>query len=199
MIAHLRGTVAHRGTGSVVVDVGGVGYLVHLPGSADVPPRGREVELATTLVVREDAMTVYGFGDPRARDLFELLLTATGVGPKLALAILSTHRPATVAAAIVAGDLDVLVAVPGVGKKSAQRLVLELREKLGALGDEVVDGLGGGVAGDTAGPLGETREALLALGYQPGEVVAALHGLDADGADTAVLLRQALRALGGSS
>jgi Holliday junction DNA helicase RuvA len=202
VIAHLHGTVAHRDTDRVVVDVAGVGYLVHVPAGTDVPPRGQRVELATAMVVREDAMTLYGFGDQRTRELFELLLSASGVGPKLALAVLSTHRPATVVTAIVGGDLDTLVAVPGVGKKSAQRLVLELREKLGAFGeDSVIDGVAliDGDVGAAAGPMGEVREALAALGYAPAEVAAALRqlaGADAEG-DTATLLRLALRALGG--
>jgi Holliday junction resolvasome RuvABC DNA-binding subunit len=96
MIAHLRGTVAHREAASVIVDVHGVGYLVHVPGSADIPARGQEVELRTAMVVREDSMTLYGFTDAAAQQLFELLLGTSGVGPKLALAILSTHRPTVI-------------------------------------------------------------------------------------------------------
>lgn len=206
MIAHVRGTVAHRDAGTVVVDVQGVGYLVHVPAGADVPARGQQVELATSLQVREDSMTLYGFPDPSARTLFELLLSASGVGPKLALAILSTLRATTVVTAITSGDLDLLTTVPGIGKKSAQRLVLELREKLGALGETDVLGAGGVPvvgAGGAEGPQAEVREALVGLGYGPAEVASAMATLqqDADAADddTSTLLRRALRLLGGAS
>lgn len=202
MIAHLRGTVADRTSEHVVVDVQGVGYLVLVPSSVDVPPRGQEVELHTSMVVREDSMTLYGFSDVAARKLFELLQSASGVGPKLALAVLSTHRPGVVRTAIAADDLDMLVAVPGIGKKSAQKIVLELKDKVGALGasdDVVVAGVGtngSGPADDDA--VADTREALLQLGYGPSEVAVTLSGIDRDG-DASTLLRRALQALGSSS
>lgn len=202
MIAHLRGTVAERGGDHVVVDVGGVGYFVHVPPGTDVPPRGQEVELRTAMVVREDSMTLYGFTEPAARQLFELLMSASGVGPKLAMAILSTHRPSTVRTAIAAADLDLLVAVPGIGRKSAQKLVLELKDKVGSLDAADIDLVGGanGTAptGDgDADAVADTREALLQLGYGPSEVAVTLAGLDLDG-DASTLLRRALQAIGSS-
>lgn len=200
MIAHVRGTVAHRDPDSVVVDVAGVGYLVHVPATAEVPPRGQEVELATAMVVREDSMTLYGFTDPAARQLFELLMGASGVGPKLALAVLSTHRPATVRQALAGGDVDLLVSVPGIGRKSASRLVLELRDKVGGLeGPDLVVPTGA-VASSNGAPdaVADTREALLQLGYGPSEVAATLAAIDRDG-DASTLLRRALRALAGSA
>lgn len=188
MIAHLRGKVAARRIGAVVVDVGGVGYLVHVPDGASVPPRGATVELHTSLQVREDAMTLYGFPDAGARDLFEALLGASGVGPRLALAALSTHGPAALVRAIGDGDVEALRAIPGVGTKVAQRLVLELREKVGGAA-------GGELPGEVpAGALGEVREALVALGYSAAEARRATGGLDPDG-DAGALLRRALRAL----
>lgn len=196
MIAHLRGTVAHRDADAVVVDVGGVGYLVHVPASADVPARGQEVELRTTMVVREDSMTLYGFSDPAAQQLFDLLLSASGVGPKLAIAVLSTHRPSVVRQALAAQDIDLLVSVPGIGKKSASKLVLELRDKVGGLdAPDIV--LPAGPAASTGAPdaVNDTREALLQLGYGPGEVAATLAAVDLDG-DSSTLLRRALQALG---
>ena len=200
MISHLRGIVAERGSDHVVVDVHGVGYLVHVPTGADVPPRGQDVELQTTMVVREDSMTLYGFTDAAARTLFGLLMSTSGVGPKLALAVLSTHRPETVRTAIAAADLDVLVAVPGIGKKSAQKLVLELKDKVGAIGGPDLDlgtgGVTGGVADDAA--VADTREALLQLGYGASEVAVTLANLDLDG-DASTLLRRALQAIGSSS
>lgn len=200
MIAHLRGIVAERTTDHVVVDVQGVGYLVHVPPGTDVPPRGQEVELRTAMVVREDSMTLYGFTEPAARQLFELLMGANGVGPKLAMAILSTHRPSTVRTAIASADLDLLVAVPGIGKKSAQKLVLELKDKVGGLDAPDIDLAGGangrGPADDDA--VADTRDALLQLGYGQSEVAVTLASLDLDG-DASTLLRRALQAIGSSS
>ena len=201
MISHLRGIVSQRGSDHVVVDVHGVGYLVHVPSGTDVPARGQDVELQTTMVVREDSMTLYGFTDAAARELFGLLMSTSGVGPKLALAVLSTHRPSTVRTAIAAGDLDVLVAVPGIGKKSAQKLVLELKDKVGSIGGpdiDLTDGAGGGRAAGDDDAVADTREALLQLGYGPSEVAVTLANLDLDG-DASTLLRRALQAIGSNA
>lgn len=194
MIAHLRGRVAHRDAGTVVVDVGGVGYRVQVPALDRLPPRGEPVELHTSLQVREDAMDLYGFPDRDGLELFELLLSSSGVGPKLALAALRTHRPDTLRTAIATADVATLTAVPGVGKKVAERLILELRDKVGSV--EAPVGPETGASATT--PLGEVREALAGLGYTAGEVQAALADLDPDG-DTSQLLRQALRSLGGAA
>ncbi len=201
MISHLRGIVSQRGSDHVVVDVHGVGYLVHVPNGTDVPPRGQDVELQTTMVVREDSMTLYGFTDTPARELFGLLMSTSGVGPKLALAVLSTHRPSTVRTAIAAGDIDVLVAVPGIGKKSAQKLVLELKDKVGSIGGpdiDLTDGAGGARGATDDDAVADTREALLQLGYGPSEVAVTLANLDLDG-DASTLLRRALQAIGSNA
>lgn len=192
MIAHLRGRVAARSAGTVVVDVNGVGYLVNVAGGT-IPPRGEPVELHTSLQVREDSMTLYGFGERASLDLFELLLTSSGVGPKLALAALATHRPDALRRAIAEGDIDVLTLVPGIGKKVAQRLVLELRDKVGAVGEFEVRGGDGAAA--PASPVTEVREALLGLGYSAGEVQTAMAELDTS-EDAGEMLRRALRLLG---
>lgn len=193
MIAHLRGHVSHRGSDQVIVDVHGIGYLVHVASVDQVPPRGEPVELHTSLQVREDAMTLYGFADRAGLELFELLLTSSGVGPKIALAALRTHRPDVLRTAIATGDTATLTAVAGIGKKSADRMVLELKDKVG-IGFEPTAGAPVAVGGAIT-PLGEVREALVSLGYSAGEVQAALDSVDGDG-DTSDLLRQALRALG---
>lgn len=195
MIAHVRGQVSHRGSDLVVVDVGGVGYAVHVASLDRVPPRGEMVELHTSLQVREDSMTLYGFPDRTGLELFELLLTSSGVGPKLALAALRTHRADVLRAAIATGDLTTLTAVPGIGRKSAERLVLELRDRLGADGFDGPNGVVVDGATAMTSPLGEVREALGSLGYSAGEVQATLALLDPDGT-TSDLLRQALRHLG---
>ena len=194
MIAHLRGRVAHRDAGTVVVDVQGVGYLVHVTPGERVPARGEPIELHTSLQVREDAMTLYGFTERGSLALFDLLLTSSGVGPKLALAALGTHRPEVLRTAIAGGDVATLTAIPGVGRKVAERIVLELKDKVGG----GVDGVAVvGTDGTPSGALAEVRDALLGLGYSAGEVQAALAEVGpADGEATSELLRRALRAMG---
>lgn len=194
MIRHLRGTVAHRDAGAVVVDVHGVGYLVHVTPSERIPARGEEVVLHTSLQVREDAMTLYGATDRTALALFELLLTASGVGPKLALAYLSTHRPEVLRTAIAGADLATLTQVSGVGKKGAERLVLELRDKVGGPTGGALPG--GDVDGADPSALGEVRDALLGLGYATAEIQPVLGELVDVHDDVGGLLRRALRALG---
>lgn len=196
MISHLRGTVTHRDAGVVVVDVGGVGYLVHVTPADRIPARGEEVVLHTSLQVREDSMTLYGSTDRAALALFELLLTASGVGPKLALAYVSTHRPDVLRSAIASGDLATLTQVPGVGKKGAERLVLELKDRVGGTGAALVEVGDGGEAGPAADDLGEVRAALLALGYATAEVQPVLATLVGVPDDVPGLLRRALRTLG---
>ena len=128
MIASVRGPVAHVGLDHVVVEVGGVGMLVHTtPATASTCHRGSEASLATSLVVREDSLTLFGFSTPAERDMFEVLQTVSGVGPRLALAMLSVLTPDEVSTALRSGDLVTLTKIPGVGKKSAERLVLELK------------------------------------------------------------------------
>jgi holliday junction DNA helicase RuvA len=185
-------TSGQEAAATVVVDVGGVGYLVHVPASelSRLPARGDEAVLHTSLQVREDAMTLYGFSDPTARDVFETILSISGVGPKIALAALSVHPSDALVRAIADGDVDALVLVPGVGKKLAQRIVLELKEKLGGLAVDtpIVSG------GPEDAARSEARLALIELGYTPAEAHAALAGINGDG-DAADLVRAALRTL----
>lgn len=195
MISHLRGTVAHRDAGAVVVDVHGVGYLVHVTPSDRIPARGEEVLLHTSLQVREDSLTLYGSTDRAALALFELLLTASGVGPKLALAYLSTHRPEVLRSAIAGGDVTTLTQVPGVGRKGAERIVLELKDRIGGTGAALIE-VDGGTAGPRGDTLDEVRDALLGLGYSTAEVQPVLVGLVGVDDDVPGLLRRALRAIG---
>jgi len=194
MIGSVRGTVVERTmTGEVLVEVGGVGYRVHVP--LRVVPTlepGANTFLFTHLHVREDAMMLYGFPTRDERDTFEALIAATGVGPKLALAILSVHTPGALRRALVDDDLDALVLVPGVGKRTAQRLHVELKARL-----EVPDL---DLAETTGGPStsrGEVRDALAGLGYSAEEVRAVLGQLVDDGS-VEDLLRDALRVLAGA-
>ena len=194
MIALLRGRVVAAALGEVVLDVGGVGYQVHVPPTAVHAGLGAETTLHTYLAVREDAMTLYGFAEPSAKALFVALLSVTGVGPKLALAAIGTLGAEGLRRAVVTEDVAALTVVPGVGRKSAQRIVLELREKLGAAGGDDVTV---SVTGLPVDARDEVRQALAALGYAPVEVVRALDAVNGDTDGTPEeLLRGALRVLG---
>ena len=195
MIAFLRGRIVSATLGEVVIDVGGVGYRVLVPPAAVPTANGTEVTVHTHLAVREDAMTLYGFADAGTRGLFETLLGVTGVGPKLALAAVGTLGADGLRRAVVAEDVAALTVIPGVGKKGAQRMILELRERLGGLDDGAIPG-GVAAAGTDVDARGEVRAALGALGYGPGEIHKAMRSLaDADGGPEE-LLRSALRSLG---
>ncbi len=199
MIASVRGSVAHVGLDHLVVEVGGVGMFVHTtPAAASGCRRGEAVELATHLVVREDSLTLYGFAARADRDMFETLQTVSGVGPRLALAMLSVMGPDELARALSTGDAKALTTIPGIGAKSAQRLVLELRDKVGALHG------GPGPTASTQAPVGgaawrePVTEALTGLGWstkQASDAVDRVAGSAPEGADVATLLRLALREL----
>lgn len=205
MIGSLRGTLLERSTsGEVLVEVGGVGYRALVPPAAlvELGEPGGDVFLHTHLHVREDALTLYGFATRDERATFEALIGAHGVGPALALAILSVHRPDGLRRALFDDDLDALCLVPGVGRRTAARLLMELKSRMDVPGDVDVAVLAG--AGVTASPSApsappaartEVREALAALGYGPEEVREAVRDLPAEG-DTPTLLRQALAQLG---
>lgn len=193
MIAMLRGRLVATFDDEVVVDVGGVGYRVLvIPGDIAVAI-GSEIVLHTHLVVREDALTLYGFTSAAAVSLFGQLVGVSGVGAKLARAAIGTLGPEGLRRAVVTEDVGSLTTVPGVGKKSAQRLVLELRERLGALGTADLPS----APSDADGASGEVRVALTALGYSAPEIEQALGAVSANGADTAQQLRAALQVLGG--
>jgi Holliday junction DNA helicase RuvA len=201
MIGHLRGPVIERraaGDNAVelVVDVNGVGYrvLVSPRLGAAVAPSDGEVTLAVHTHVRESAITLYGFTSTAEREAFELLLGAHGVGPALALAVISVHEPDHLAVIVADGDVDALTLVPGVGKKTAARLILDLKARFEQVG------LGGSYASLTgsgngsASALSEVSEALAQLGYANDEIRAVLRELPRDGSPEE-LLRLALRDL----
>jgi holliday junction DNA helicase RuvA len=190
VIGSLRGAILERHpAGEVVVEVGGVGYRVLVPlGALAQLELGAPAFLFTHLHVREDAMVLYGFPTRDERDTFEALIGATGVGPKLALAMLSVHSPGTLRRALVDDDLAALTLVPGVGKRTAQRLLVELKSRL-----EVPD-LDHTGAGVPVTARAEVREALSGLGYSTEEVRDVLTQLGDDGS-VEDLLRDALRLL----
>ena len=205
MIASLRGRVASVRLDAVVLEVGGVGLLVQAtPGTlAELRP-GQEAQLATSMVVREDALTLFGFADDDERDVFEIVQTVSGIGPRLALAMLAVHTPEGLRTAVAAQDLTALMRVPGIGRKGAQRIVLELTDRLGAPSTRPVSS--GSPATVVAPWRDQVLDALVGLGWPAKPAADAVESvvgsgavdLDADGAppDMAQVLRAALRQLG---
>jgi len=194
MIGSLRGAVtAVTGTGEIVVEVGGVGYRVCVtPGTATaLGPGGSAVFLYVHTHVREDAIVLYGFLHDDERRCFDALLGAHGVGPSLALAVLSVLSPATLSTAVLEDDVETLCAVPGVGRKTAARLLIDLKSRLD-LPDFSAQGVQRGVG--SAASRTEARAALAELGYSPEEIRLALDGIDAD-IGVEEMLRLALREL----
>lgn len=198
MIASVRGEVLAVELDHAVVEVGGVGLAVHaVPATLATLRRGEHARLATLLVVREDSLTLYGFADAAARELFVLLQTVSGVGPRLALVALAVLEPDTLRAALADGDLTVLTRVPGIGRKGAERLVLELRDKVGVRAPAAPAGSGAGVVRT------QVTEALVGLGFAARQaeqaVEAVLAEADSESAhtsDTSQVLRSALTRLG---
>ena len=200
MIASVHGRVAALGPDGAVVEVGGVGLAVSCaPGTLARLRVGETARLATSLVVREDSLTLYGFADDDERSLFELLQTANGVGPKLAQTILGVYPPREVRRAIATGDYPALIKVPGIGRKGAERIVVELRDRIGD------------IAGDSAAPLAgvtaiapwkdQVVHALAGLGFGNKEATEAVEAVAADSQDNpevAVILRRAIQLLGRS-
>jgi Holliday junction DNA helicase RuvA len=200
MIASVRGRVAAFSPDGAVIEVGGVGLAVHCtPGTLAGLRVGADARLATSLVVREDSLTLYGFADDDEKHLFELLQTASGVGPRLAQAILAVLSPDTVRKAISSGDTATLTRVPGIGKKGAERLVLELRDRVGS---PVLSGPGdvGSGPGTGAPWVEQVRQGLMGLGWtaaQADQAVASVaETIDGEAPAVPVLLRQAIRLLG---
>jgi len=191
MIGSVRGTVLERSaTGEVLVEVGGVGYRALVPlGAIPALDPGSAAFLFTHLHVREDAMVLYGFPTRDERDTFEVLIGASGVGPKLALAILSVHSPGSLRRTLLDDDLDALTLVPGVGKRTAQRLLVELKARLDVPELDLSE-----TPGTTTSARSEVRAALAGLGYGPDEVRQVVSQLTDDGS-TEDLLRDALKHL----
>jgi Holliday junction DNA helicase RuvA len=200
MIASVRGRVTAVSPDGAVVEVGGVGLAVACSPSTLATLRvGDEARLATSLIVREDSLTLYGFPDDDARSLFELLQTASGVGPRLAQAVLAVHAPDVVRKAIATGDATTLTRVPGIGKKGAERLILELRDRIGPVGSGGDAAMRLPVAGITWHD--QVRQALVGLGWTAGQADQAVAVVAADlGGEPApavsVLLKRAIQVLG---
>ena len=224
MIAHLDGVVAAVAPEGAVIDVGGVGLLVQCsPGTLARLQPGKRAKVSTSMVVREDALTLYGFGSDDERNTFELLQTASGIGPRLALAMLATFSPDGLRRAVAAADVTALTAVPGIGRKGAQRIVLELAGRLGSPDDgSCAAGRSAAGSGAASSPRSGTltwrdqvRSGLVNLGWQARDADQAIAMIEPDllpaasaestngsgdaddgSVDVAVALRAALRVLG---
>jgi Holliday junction DNA helicase RuvA len=193
LIAAVRGEVMVRRPDHVVIDAGGVGYRLTVSAETlkAVPATGREAFLHSELVAREDSLALFGFASEEERDLFGQLVSVSGVGPKVAIAVLSGGPARELLRAIAAGDAKRFQAVPGIGKRTAERIIVELREKVsGALEEEVM--LATSEDGD---PRALARDGLVNLGYAPLEAEQLLDGVD--GGDAEELLALALRKAGG--
>jgi Holliday junction DNA helicase RuvA len=194
MIAAVKGEVMVRRPDHVVVDAGGVGYRLAVSAETlkAVPATGREAFLHAELIARDDSLALYGFASEEERDLFGELISVSGVGPKVALAVLSGGPVRELLRAIAAGDAKRFQAVPGIGKRTSERIIVELREKVaGALEEEVA-----GVAADGTDVRGLARDGLVNLGYAPLEAEQLLEGVE--GGDPEQLLAAALRKAGSS-
>lgn len=195
MIASVTGRVEHVGLDACVLVAGGLGYRVHTtPATLATVRTGAETTLATSLVVREDSMTLYGFDQVEERNVFELLQTVSGVGPRLALAMLAVHSPDDLRRAVAGEDIKALTMVPGVGQKGARRIILELGDRLGPATDPAAP-----QAASSNGPREDVVTALTGLGWPAKAAEAAVEAVLADGGadDTASVLRAALQHLGG--
>ena len=204
MIGRLRGIILEKQPPEILLEVSGVGYELQLPMTCfyELPSLGEEVILYTHFVVREDAQLLYGFNNRRERSLFRELLKANGVGPKLALAILSGMSANQVVSAIEREDISSLIKLPGVGKKTAERLVVEMKDRLkgwseGALFTSMTDAVG--VAQANGEPLSSVEEeaisALLALGYKPQQAATVVSKVAKPEMKVEALIREALRAM----
>lgn len=193
MIGFLRGRLAAKHPPVLVMDVGGVGYELEAPMSTfyELPALGEQVTLLTHLLVREDAHVLYGFGTEEERSLFRSLLRISGVGAKMALGILSGISVDGFRRCVRTEDSATLVKVPGIGKKTAERLIMEMRDRLDT--EPAAGGTGEKGAGAAVVPGNEAYDALVALGYRPAEAARMLKSVPKDGASTEEIIRLALQ------
>ena len=196
MFYYVSGTVAHTAPYLAVIDCGGVGYACRTTNhTLSRLKQGEKAKLYTYLNVREDAMELYGFATENERNCFELLISVSGVGPKAALSILSAATPESLAMSVITGDEKALTVAPGIGKKIAQRIILELKDKL-AKGQISPGGEAYGGTGVTVIPENKTSEAaaaLAVLGYSQGEISVATKGLDMESLALEEIIKQALK------
>jgi len=196
MIGHVRGRLVQKQPPLLIVDVGGVGYEIESPMTTiyKLPEIGEDIHLYTHLVVREDAHLLFGFATPEERRLFRTLIRVNGVGARMALTILSGIEADEFAQCIQEGDAARLVRLPGIGRKTAERLIVEMRDRLA----DWETGPGAqAAAGERGDPAAEAISALIALGYKPQEASRYVHAVAAEGMTPEAIIREALRALAG--
>lgn len=191
MFHYIKGKVTMKFDGGVVVEVGGIGYEVHLPDNSSIYLAKEEetILVYTAMIIREDDISIYGFPEKDSIGLFRKLMTVSGVGAKAAMAVLSAMPVLEVKKAIVFGDVASLTRANGIGKKSAERIILELKDKLGAMGVDV-DNVATVIASDVKS---EAVEALIGLGYSRSEAMTAMTGISDENLTTEQYIKQALK------
>ena len=197
MIGRIKGVLLEKQAPELLIDVQGIGYevLVSLTSFFDLPALGETVTLHTHFVVREDAQQLYGFADTRERELFRTLIKVSGVGPKMALGILSGMTATEFVHAVRSNDAATLVKLPGVGKKTAERLIVEMRDRLEQFGDTGGLDLSSPSANNQPDTVKEAESALIALGYKPQEAARMVNASAADGQTSQELIRLALKSM----
>ena len=200
MIGFLRGVLFEKGSGYIIIDVGGIGYEVSVPANsgAYLSSEGEEVMIYTTMIVREDDVSLYGFTEKEGLTLFKQLITVNGVGAKAAMAILSVAPVSELKKAIAFEDVDFLTRASGIGKKTAQRIVLELRDKIGSIAGGTAAApvyADIGAADSEAGKRAEAINALISLGYSRTEAANAVAAINEDGLTSEEYIKQALKKL----
>lgn len=197
MIGYIRGKIAGVFEDFCFIEAGGIGYRVYISDrDRQELHTGDEAKILTHLAVREDAFTLYGFLSQEAYELFLLLISVSKIGPKVAMGILSSAKPETFSMAVRNKDITALTKLPGIGKKTAERLVLELKDKVGALSSEETGSTGTVSFGEEDGIAAEAIAALHSLGYEPEEVQGVVQRLAADAKTPQALIGAALRELG---
>ncbi len=193
MFAYIKGNLEEVYSQKVVVEAGGIGYEIKVNQSvvSRLPEKGNIVKLYTYFNVREDAQELYGFLNREEKAIFEKLITVSGIGPKVAMGILSSLTPTQIALAIVTNDIKSLCTAPGVGKKTAQRLILELKEKIDQ--EALVGQAGSEIDHSLLDQQNEVIEALIALGYQPQEAKKAWNAIEDKNQDVSTLIKQSLK------
>lgn len=196
MIGRIRGILLEKEPPAMLVDVAGIGYELEAPMTTfyDLPVTGSEVTLYTHLVVREDAHLLFGFSRVSQRSLFRSLLKVNGIGPRVALAILSGMNEDEFALCVSSEDVSRITKVPGIGKKTAERLIVEMRDKVDSGG---VEAIAGGIGGTAADPASEAVSALIALGYKGNEASRLVRNVSGDDLSTEDIIRQALKNIAG--
>ena len=197
MIGRIVGILVEKTPPELLIDVNGIGYEISAPMGTiyDLPPIGERIVLHTHLMIKEDAHSLYGFIDKNERALFRVLIKVNGIGPKMALAILSSMSSEELIANVQESDIDALTRIPGVGKKTAERLVIELRDKLGQAAKTDLFSAPVLLRQVQADPRQEAEAALISLGYKPQEAAKAVAGVPADAASSEEVIRSALKGM----